>query len=101
LVFFSLSLKSRKFSHIFTTSPCCFGLLLLFLNAGFIIKTSFFDLRKDPYEKNDIWSGQKAKLGKTLLSILKQEIKFNVKPTKVKELDPDLVEQLKSMGYMQ
>ena len=38
-----------KFSHTFTMSLCCFGLLLLFLNAGFIIKPSFFDLGKETF----------------------------------------------------
>jgi arylsulfatase A-like enzyme len=58
-----------------------------------------FQVLKDPYELKDIWQAPNGKLKKRLLSALKDEIDEKLPPRKIKDLDPRLVEELRSLGY--
>ena len=60
-----------------------------------------FHMLKDPHEKQNLWPQLKDTVGKKLLSIIKDEMDTKRPPRKVKDLDPDLVEELRSMGYVQ
>ena len=56
---------------------------------------------KYPREENNLWQQLGDKVGQRLLSILKEEIDVKRPPRKVKDLDPALIEELRSMGYVQ
>ena len=60
-----------------------------------------YNMLKDPHEKQNLWHKLKDTVGKKLLSIIKDEMDVKRPPRKVKDLDPDLVEELRSMGYVQ
>jgi arylsulfatase A-like enzyme len=59
-----------------------------------------YHMLQDPHEDKDIWSQENNKDGKMLLKKLKAEISKKGKNEKAKSLDPELVEQLRSLGYM-
>jgi arylsulfatase A-like enzyme len=60
-----------------------------------------YHVLKDPHEKQDLWPKLKDTVGNKLLPVLKDEIDVKRPPRKVKDLDPDLIEELRSMGYVQ
>jgi arylsulfatase A-like enzyme len=60
-----------------------------------------FHMLKDPHEEHDLWPELGEKVGKRLLSVLKDEIDVKRPPRNVKDLDPQLIEELRSMGYVQ
>jgi arylsulfatase A-like enzyme len=58
-----------------------------------------YHVLKDPHEKTDIWPQLKTQEGQRLLTIIKREISEARPSSQVRDVDPDLVEQLRSMGY--
>ncbi len=77
-------------------------------NPKFLPSVSFdketfllYHMLKDPHEEQNLWPQMKDTVGKRLLSVLKDEMDVKRPPRKVKDLDPDLVEELRSMGYVQ
>lgn len=60
-----------------------------------------YHLADDPYERKDIWSSHGQKEGTKLLRVLKEEISQGRQAEKIKALDPQLVEELRSLGYVQ
>ena len=58
-----------------------------------------YHVLKDPHEKTDIWPKLQNKEGQRLLTIIKKEISDAHPSSRVRNVDPDLVEQLRSMGY--
>lgn len=60
-----------------------------------------FDMTRDPHETRDIWPAAKDREGAALLKLLKRAIDVKAGPDVLKELDPELVEELRSLGYMQ
>jgi arylsulfatase A-like enzyme len=62
---------------------------------------SLFNVLKDPYERKNIWTVADQKLKNRLLELLKDEIDEKKPPKKIKNLDPQLVEELRSLGYVQ
>jgi len=62
---------------------------------------SIFHMLKDPYERKNIWEDVDQKLKNRLLELLKDEIDERKPPKKVKGLDPQLIEELRSLGYVQ
>jgi arylsulfatase A-like enzyme len=60
-----------------------------------------YHMLKDPHEKHNLWPQLKDTVGKKLLFIIKDEMDTKHPPRKVKDLDPDLIEELRSMGYVQ
>ncbi len=59
-----------------------------------------YDVLADPHEERNLWPKRRA-VGEKLLHVLKAEIENGEPSKKVDELDPDLVEELQSLGYMQ
>ncbi|HUU00375.1 MAG TPA: sulfatase [Myxococcota bacterium] len=77
-------------------------------NTKFLPSTSFdketfllFDMLSDPHEEKDCWAKRKDTLGRRLLKVLEHEIDDKLMPKKVKDVDPALVEELRSIGYVQ
>jgi arylsulfatase A-like enzyme len=58
-----------------------------------------FKVLTDPNELNNLAGKEKKKADK-LLKILKEEIDDKLPPRKVQDLDPHLIEELRSMGYV-
>jgi arylsulfatase A-like enzyme len=60
-----------------------------------------YNMLKDPREERNLWPELKDQVGRRLLSVLKDEMDTKRPPRKIKDLDPDLIEELRSMGYVQ
>jgi len=60
-----------------------------------------FDVHADPKETTNLWKQKKDKVGGKLLQILKEQIDMNAAQVKAKEIDPALIEELRSMGYVE
>lgn len=60
-----------------------------------------YDVLADPHELKNLWSELGPTKGRKLDKVLSAEIDPDAKPSHVRELDPDLIEELRSMGYMQ
>jgi len=62
---------------------------------------ALYDLDADPFEEQDIWKQRKDHEGALLLRVLKRAIEHRKQAESVDDLDPDLVDELRSMGYVQ
>ena len=61
-----------------------------------------YDLCSDPHETRNLWNKPGTHpVGAKLLKVLKDEILQDEPSRRVRDLDPDLVEELRSLGYMQ
>ena len=60
-----------------------------------------FDVHADPRETTNLWPTLEHKVGRKLLRVLKEEIDTDAKRVKAKKIDPALVEELRSMGYVE
>ncbi len=60
-----------------------------------------FDVLTDPHEQKNVWPELGPTVGAKLLRVLKQEIQQDKSSRLVRDLDPDLIEELRSLGYMQ
>lgn len=60
-----------------------------------------YDVLADPFETADLWPTLGETTGQKLLGVLRTEIEQQDPSRRVRDLDPALVEQLRSLGYMQ
>jgi arylsulfatase A-like enzyme len=60
-----------------------------------------YHVLEDPHEEKNLWPELKDSEGAKLLKVLKKEIRRQRPPERVKEIDPQLIEELRSMGYVQ
>ena len=61
-----------------------------------------FEVLADPHETRNLWNKPGTHpVGAKLLKVLKDEILQDEPSRRVRDLDPDLVEELRSLGYMQ
>jgi len=60
-----------------------------------------FNVLTDPKELTNVWAQHKDGVGARLLKILKREIRVDGESVKAGDLDPALIEELRSMGYVQ
>jgi len=59
-----------------------------------------FQVLEDPHELKNIWPEANAELKEHLLFVLKNEIDEKRPPRKINYLDPQLVDELRSLGYV-
>lgn len=60
-----------------------------------------YDVLADPFETRNLWPELAATTGAKLLHVLKDEIEQEDPSRRVRDLDPALIEELRSLGYMQ